>query len=134
MMGHPDGMHGPMNSSMTPDSMQAEKGGQAHDPIVMWNHPLSAEGGILLTVACQRRLSHEEAMSLSVADHATINKVLPSGNSFVSHAVTGAATCQPSLPAAHTTQAVCTKAKELLDANPERDPDTPAGRQLQAWP
>ena len=80
-MGHPDGMHGPVSSSMTL-VMQAEEGGQPPDPILMWNNPLSAEGGILLTVACQRRLTHEEAMSLSVADHATINKVLQSGNSF----------------------------------------------------
>ena len=41
---------------------------------------MSAKGGVLLTVACQIRLTHEEAMSLSVADHATINKVLQSGN------------------------------------------------------
>ena len=41
---------------------------------------MSAKGGVPLPVACQRRLTHEEAMSLSLADHATINKVLQSGN------------------------------------------------------
>ena len=127
-MGVPDVMLGPVSSSM-PLSMQAEEGGQLHDPILKWNHPLLAERGLLLTVACQRRLTHKEAMSLSIADHATINKVLQSGNKIlVSHAVNGAATFSTLL------QAVCTKAKELLDANPERDPDIPAGRQLQVWP